>query len=279
MSPSPSNWVPFASQRPALKAGRSQGLHSGSSPRPPSPGWHGYGDPSTLTHSLSLFIGRAARPRAGLGQRRRSAGRPQAGAVRSGIPVTVPGVSRFELLGGEDRVLPAPASPVSFPRRGTHLQSPNRPGGQQEQRQAGQHRDPAWATECSVCEWKIRRALAVSASPPPPPPPSPVPPALALLPVLSPPAAEETDRAGARRRGSQPGESADPAHPARHPRETPSGASGSCARAQREATRSPLVRRLGHPLLRNPRSCWGPGTKGGMIWVRERDPQSREGEP
>lgn len=158
----------LASRSPALNAGRSQGLRSGSSPRLPALGWHGYGDPSALTHSL--FIARAARPRAGLGQSRRSAGRPQAGAARSGLPVTAPHVSRFKLLGGEDRVLPAPASPVSFPRRGTHLQSPNRPGGQQEQCQAGQHRDPAWATECSVCEWKIRRALAVSA----PPPPSPV---------------------------------------------------------------------------------------------------------
>lgn len=80
----------------------------------------------------------------------------------------------------------------------------------------------------------VRAAAAVSGGP-----------ALALLPVLSPPAAEETDRAGARRRGSQPAESADPAHPARHPTETPSGASGSCARAQREATQSPQVRRLG----------------------------------
>ncbi|XP_035300251.1 uncharacterized protein LOC118238768 [Cricetulus griseus] len=62
---------------------------------------------------------------------------------------------------------------------------------------------------------------------------------LARLGVLSPPAAEETDRAGARRRrrGSQPGESADPAHPARHPTETSSGARGAApARAPPEAT-------------------------------------------
>lgn len=191
--------------------------------------------------------------------------------------MTVPRVSSFKLLAGEDRVLPAPASPVSFPRRGTHLQSPSRPGGQQEQCQAGQHRDPAWATECSVCEWKIRRSPAVSASSSPPP--SPVAPAIALLPVLSPPAAEKTDRAGARRRGSQSGESADPAHPACHPRETPSGAPGSCAQAQREANGSPQVRRLGHQ-LRDPRSPLGVRVpKGEMIWVRESGPQSGEGEP
>lgn len=228
---------------------------SGSSPLPPASGWHGYREPSALARSL--FIGRAARPRAGLGQGRRSVGRPQEGAAR--IPVTVPSVSSFKLLAGEDRVLPAPSSLVSFPRRGTHLQSPSHPGGQQEQCQAGQHRDPAWATECSVCEWKIRSTPAVSASSSPPR--SPVAPALALLPVLSPPAAEETDGAGARRRGSQPGESADPAHPVRHPRETPSGAPESCARAQREATGSPQVWRLGHQ-LRDPRSPLGSGYQG-----------------
>jgi hypothetical protein len=81
----------------------------------------------------------------------------------------------------------------------------------------------------------IRRALALPVSPTP----SPVAPALAQLLVLSPTAAEETDGAGARRRGSEPGESADPARPARHPRETPSGAPGSCARARREGPRPP----------------------------------------
>lgn len=59
----------------------------------------------------SLFIGPVARPPAGLGQRRRSAGRPQAGEARNGLPVTVPRISRFKLLDGEDRVLRLPPPP------------------------------------------------------------------------------------------------------------------------------------------------------------------------
>lgn len=55
---------------------------SGSSPRPPAPGWHGYREPSVLARSF--FIGRAARPRTGLGQGRRSAGRRRRG--RRGYP-------------------------------------------------------------------------------------------------------------------------------------------------------------------------------------------------
>lgn len=81
----------------------------------PSPGRARMWGAPRLTRSLST--GRAARPREGLGQRRRCAGQPQAGAAKSGIPVTVPRLSRFKLRGGDDRVLPAPAfCPPPHPR-------------------------------------------------------------------------------------------------------------------------------------------------------------------
>lgn len=79
---------------------------------------------------------------------------------------------------------------------------------------------------------RIRRARALPVSPPPPP--SPVAPRSAAPGARSPTAAEETDGAAARRRGSEPGESADPAHPARHPRETSSGAAGELRPLGRE---------------------------------------------
>ncbi|KAJ8793211.1 hypothetical protein J1605_000206 [Eschrichtius robustus] len=92
------------------------------------------------------------------------------------------------------------------------------------------------APSALLCEWDpprpcsagVAAAAAVSCGP-----------ALALLRVLSPTAAEETDRAVARRRGSEPGESADPAQPARHPRETPSGAAGELRPLGREGPAPP----------------------------------------
>lgn len=58
-----------------------------SPPRPPAPGWNGYG---ALRLTRSLSTSPAARPRAGLGRRRRCTGHPQAGAARNEIPTTVP---------------------------------------------------------------------------------------------------------------------------------------------------------------------------------------------
>lgn len=130
-----------------------------------------------------------------------------------------------------------PASP-RLPRRGTHLQCPSRPGGQQEQCQTGQHRDPARGTECaavrvgSAASFLCPRHRRRLREPP-----------RALLRVLSPTAAEETDGAGARRRGSEPGESADPAHPARHSRETPSGAAGELRPLAPGGARAPRAHR------------------------------------
>ncbi|XP_042854252.1 uncharacterized protein LOC107180831 [Panthera tigris] len=70
-------------------------------------------------------------------------------------------------------------------------------------------------------------------------------PALAPLRLLSPAAAEETDGAGARRLGSEPGESADPAHPVRHPRGTPSGAAGELRARGPGGARAPGAHRCG----------------------------------
>ncbi|XP_032450487.1 uncharacterized protein LOC116738300 [Lynx canadensis] len=70
-------------------------------------------------------------------------------------------------------------------------------------------------------------------------------PAPAPLRLLSPAAAEETDGAGARRLGSEPGESADPARPVRHPRGTPSGAAGELRALGPGGARAPGAHRCG----------------------------------
>ncbi|XP_044892644.1 translation initiation factor IF-2-like isoform X6 [Felis catus] len=78
-------------------------------------------------------------------------------------------------------------------------------------------------------------------------------PAPAPLRLLSPAAAEETDGAGARRLGSEPGESADPARPVRHPRGTPSGAAGELRALGPGGARAPGAHRCGGLLSCAPR--------------------------
>lgn len=61
------------------------------------------------------------------------------------IPPDCPRLLWTEDLGG---LAPHRAPPI--PKRGTHLQRPSRPSGQQDQCQTGQHRDPARGTECAA---------------------------------------------------------------------------------------------------------------------------------
>lgn len=128
------------------------------------------------------------------------------------------------------------------------------------------------APSALLCEWDPPRpcsagaaAAAVSGGP-----------ALAPLRLLSPAAAEETDGAGAPRLSSEPGESADPAHPIRHPRETPSGAAGELRALGPGGARAPGAHRCGvlassapHAPPRPP-APRAPQAKG-RVWSRERD--------
>lgn len=88
---------------------------------------------------------------------------------------------------------------------------------------------------------------------------------------------EETDGAEARRRGSEPGESADPAHPAGHPRETPSGAAGELRALGPAGARAPAPTGAAPPAPPAPRvplrppATWVPGAVGGRVWGQERD--------
>lgn len=125
------------------------------------------------------------------------------------------------------------------------------------------------------CVSGFRRALALPV--PPPPPLSLVVPATALLRVLPLTAAEETDGAAARRRGSESGESADPALPAWHPRATPSGAAGQRRALGPAGARAPAPTGAAPPAPPAPRApprppaTWAPGTVGGRVWGQERD--------
>ncbi|ELK15916.1 hypothetical protein PAL_GLEAN10018502 [Pteropus alecto] len=90
---------------------------------------------------------------------------PASGGVGRGekrVALDCPRVLWIKDLGGS-----APHRAPPIPKRGTHLQRPSRPSGQQDQCQTGQHRDPARGTECaavpvgsaapSLCQCRRRR--------------------------------------------------------------------------------------------------------------------------
>lgn len=183
-------------------------------------------------------------PRAGLGRRRGCAGRPQAGvlgAERRGVPSTAP-----RLLWIKDSEGAGPLLPPATPFRGAAPTSSARAvqAASRTSAKPGSIATLRGAPSALLCEWDppspcsagVAAAAAVSCGP-----------ALALLRVLSPTAAEETDGAAARRRGSEPGESADRPSPL-GTRERPlAEPPGSCARS---AGRGPRPRR---PQVRRPR--------------------------
>lgn len=261
-------------------------------------GWHGSGEPGASPAPCPRAGQRV--PGQGWAGDADAQGARRRGRRRAGCPRQSPAShDPSSVLGEQDRVPhththpptrrppPPPPAPVPFPRRGTHLQRPDGPGGQQEQRQAGQHRDPAWGSECAGCEWEIRRALPGSASLSPPR--SPGAPALARLLGSGcsrlPPLKKLTEQerggggGGARSRESQlipPTRLATRQRPLAEPR------GAAPARAPPEATpaSSPQVRWPGHRHAAAepaPPPPWAPGTKEGMTRVRDRDRQSGAG--
>lgn len=198
---------------------------------------------------------------------------PASGGVRRGWktgPLNCPGLLRIKDLGesGSHRISPTPnfrgAAPTSNARA---VQEASRTSAK-----AGSIATLRGAPSALLCEWDPPRpcsagavAAAVSGGP-----------ALAPLQLLSPAAAEETDGAGARLLGSEPGGSADPAHPVPHARETPSGDAGELRALGPGGARAPGAHRCGvlassapHAPPRPPAPR--PLQARGRFWGRERD--------
>lgn len=161
--PLPLIWKSLAVPRPPpARPGLSQDPSSGSfTPPRPQPG-------SPTPRQVPSPPAGARVPGAGLGRRRGCAGRPQAGAwdvEGRGVPWAAPGFFGLKTWGNRVPTVSLPPTP----RRGTHLQRPSRPGGQEDQCQSGQHRDPARGTECAavgvgsaapwLCRCRRRRRL------------------------------------------------------------------------------------------------------------------------
>lgn len=111
-------------------------------------------DPGARRLAGSLCAGRSARLRGRAGPEAEMRRAPASGGVgrraERGAPRSLPPPNRPASLDERGSRSPPFSTPLHrhpIPRRGTHLQRPSRPGGQQDQCQGGQHRDPARGTE------------------------------------------------------------------------------------------------------------------------------------
>lgn len=135
----------------------SKGLNQDLSLREPPPRLaprHTGADPGARRLAGSLCAGRSARPRGRAGAEAEMRRAPASGGVghraERGGPSIAPPANRPASLDERGSRSPPSSNPLHrhpIPRRGTHLQRPSRPGGQQDQCQGGQHRDPARGTE------------------------------------------------------------------------------------------------------------------------------------
>lgn len=177
-----------------------------------------------------------------------------------------------------NRVSTVPLRPHSEARHPPPAPEPSRrPAGPVPNRAASR---PCAGHRVRCCSRGIRRALALPVSLPlSTVAPRSRCPGCSLLPL--PRKLTEQQRGGGAR---SPGESADPAHPARHPRETPSGAAGELRALGREGPAAPgapgalgahrcgaLGSRRVLPGSPPASLAWTPGAVGGRLWGRERD--------